>query len=495
MRKYAIFYFLLFFSNYLIADEIFEYSKDEWENDFGVEEKELFNIIESQDEVQKKEEPSNNYVKNNYFTKMYVEGVFNWRKNQSNTYLGKISSHILASYYEAFLSFAPSSKNTLALRFSPVLMHYPKNHTSPVFSLYLGNFNTPQIFSSVYKPLASNISPTSNRKFFPPLNAMKIAKKHGNEGLGLEVSLPFFNFYSFWKNTKKGNIFNFYTSYKTNFSNLSRLNIAILSSIQEIKIENLKKNPHLQIYGLDFNFDHPIFYLNSLSLLTILPKRTPSFKSFAFNTEAGLTSNLASLHTGISYKGAYYLGNQNIQSLLQRKSFLSFYLQGKFKFKIFRLNGMYHLIKDYKMNKLKHSYGIFYSLGNSFFSYKNELLYKTNVYKIKFALNIAPKIIFFKSFNIYSFLYLEDRVVNLYCFKKYEIATKCSFNIAKYFGLNFSFTMMQENKNWEKIAFLTVIVATFNFKQEKTKEKAEIKLKYNSKKNVTEISLKFKIEY
>jgi len=498
VKRYAILSFLLLLFSFLMAEESEEYEKDEWNNE--KKEAELFNIVETQEEnknnTEKDDELSNKSF-NNYFTKMYVEGIFNWTKKQSNNsnFKGKINSYILASYYEAFLSFSYASENSLALRFSPVLMHYPKKHISPVLSLYLGSFNTPTSFQNIYKPYVSSITTTSNRKFFPPLNAIKISKNNFSKAVALEISLPFFNYYSFWKNTKKGNIFNFYLSYKNNFSNSSRINIAFISSIQEIKKEKVKKNPYIQIYGLDFNFDSPFFYINSLSAFTVLPKRLPSFSSFALKSEAGLTSHLASLHTGISYKGANYLGNQNLKSLLQRKAFLSFYLQGKLKYKIFRLNGMYHLFKDYKLNKTHHFYGIFYSLGNSFISYKNELLYEETVYKIKFALNITPNINYLKSFNISSFLYLEDKKINLKCIKKYEISSKCGFNIAKNFNLNFSFVMMQEKKNWKKITFFTSTAVIFNFAQEKTKEKGEVKLKYNSKNNKFEIDVKLRIEY
>ena len=495
MKKYEALCFFLLLPCFLIAEqEELEYGKDEWENDYNVEEKELFNIIESQDE-EKDEELTKNQVKNNYFTKMYVEGVFNLSKN--NHYSGKINSHILASYYEAFLSFAPYSKNILALRFSPILMHYPKKQCTPVFSLYFGSFNTPITFRNIYNPLISSITASSNRKLFPPLNAIKIAKKGNNEGIALEISLPFFNYYAFWKNTKNGNIFNNYISYKTHLSSLSNLNIAFVSSIQEIKVKKIKKNPYLQLYGLDFNFSHPFFYINSISLLSILPKKVPSFRSFAFRGEAGLTSSYASLHTGLSYKGSYYLGNQNLKNLLQRKTFLSFYLQGKLKYKIFRLNGMYHLLKDYKENKIQHSYGIFYSLGNPFFSYKNELLYKKGVYKIKFAVNITPNSVYLKRFNISSFLYFQDKKINPLCIKKYEASSKFAFDIAKHFGLNFSFAMMQENKEarWQKVVFFSSTAFNFTITQEKAKEKGEIKLKYNSKKNKFELELKFRIEY
>ena len=478
-----------------MAEEVYGYDKDEWEKDYNTKEKELLNIVESEDESQENDEPIGKNAKNNYFTKMYIEGVFSWKKNKSNSYLGKINSHIFASYYEAFLSFSSTLENTIALRFSPILMYYPKKHKTPVLSLYLGNFNSPLSFKNVYNPVFSSITATSNRKLFPPLNAIKIAEKNTDEGIALEVSLPFFNYYSFWKNTKKGNIFNTYISYKNNFSNFSHLNIALLSSIQEIKKENLKKNPYLQIYGADFNFSSPIFYINSLSLITILPKRIPSFSSFAFRTESGLTSHIASLNGGISYKGAYYLGNQNLKNLLQKRSFLNFYLQGKIKYKIFQLNGVYQFIKDYKYNKTKHFYGIFYSLGNSFISYKNEVSYKNEIYKLKFSLTITPNINYFKFFNISSFLYLQDRKINPHCIKKYELASKYRFTIAKCFNLIFSFAMMQEKNNWQKIAFLASTTATLNFKQEKTKEKGEIKLKYNSKENKLEATFKFRVEY
>lgn len=499
MKRYAILSFLLLLFSFLIAEESEEYEKDEWNNE--KKEVELFNIVETQEEnennTEKDDELSNQSFKNNYFTKMYVEGIFNWTKKQSNNYKGKINSYILASYYEAFLSFSYASENSLALRFSPILMHYPKKHISPVFSLYLGSFNTPRSFQNIYKPYFSSITTTSNRKFFPPLNAIKISKKNNSfsRATALEVSLPFFNYYSYWKNTKKGNIFNFYLSYKNNISNSSRINIAFISSIQEIKKEKLKNKPYLQIYGLDFNFDSLFFYINSLSAFTVLPKSTPSFSSFAFKSETGLTSRLASLHTGISYKGANYIGDQNLKSLIQRKAFLSFYLQGKLKYKIFRLNGMYHLIKDYKLNKIDHFYGVFYSFENSFISYKNELLYKETIYKIKFALNITPNINYFKYFNISSFLYLEDKKRNPECIKKYELSSKCGFNIVKNFNLNFSFVMMQEKQNWKKITFFTSTALIFNFAQEKTKEKGEVKLKYNSKNNKFEIDVKLRIEY
>lgn len=501
MRKHSILFFLLLINNFLIAENVLDYAEDEWECNYNdntnnvhdIGEKELFDLVEHQEE-----EKTENIQKpkSNYFTKMYVEGIFNWKGGKSNDYFGKINSHILASYYEAFLGFSSNSKNSFALRFSPVLMHYPKKQLSPVLSLYLGAFNTPISFRHVYNPVISSITVTENRKFFPPLNAIKIAKAPSDEGVALELSLPFFNFYSFWKNSKKGNIFNSYASYKNDFSNLSHINIAILSSIQEIKKENLKKNPYIQVYGLDFNFSHPLFYINSSSLLSILPKRMPSFRSFAFRNEFGFTSSIASLHSGISYKGAYYLGNQKIKSLLQRKSFLSFYLQGKLKYKIVKLNGMYHLIKDFKTNSIQHSFGFFYSLGNSFVSYKNELFYRNEVYKLKFAINIMPNLVFFKLFNIHSFLYLEDRKINNQIVKKYEIATRAKFNMAKHFGLDFSFFIRKEKKNFRKVFFFASSALSFNFRGEKTKEKGEIKLKYNSnKKNNFEIDIKFRLEY
>lgn len=501
MKKYTIFFFLIFITNFLLAEDILHYGKDEWEWDYNnnennIEEKELFDLVESQNEKQEENNENNQKPKNNYFTKMYIESAFNWKGKQSNNYLGKINSYILASYYEAFLGFSSTSKNSLALRFSPILMHYPKKRTIPVLSLYLGNFNTPITFRHIYNPLISTMTVTSNRKFFLPLNSIKIAKAPSDEGVALELSLPFFNFYSFWKNTKKGNIFNSYASYKNNFSNISHLNIAILSSIQEIKKKNLKKNAYIQIYGLNLNFSHPIFYINSSSLLSILPKRILSFNSFAFRNEFGFTSSIASLHSGISYKGAYYLGNQKIKSLLQRKSFFTFYLQGKLKYKIVKLNGMYHLIKDFRTNSIQHSFGFFYSLGNSFVSYKNELFYRNEVYKLKFAINIIPHLAYFKLFNVYSFLYLEDMRINPKMIKKYEIATKTSLNIAKYFLLTFSFLVMQEKKNFQRVGFLASSGFTFNFRGEKTKEKGEIKLKYNSnKKNNFEIDIKFRLEY
>ena len=501
MRKHSILFLLLLINNFLIAENVLDYAEDEWEwnynnNKNNIEEKELFDIVESQNEKQEENNENNQKPKNNYFTKMYVESAFNWKGKQSNNYLVKINSYILASYYEAFLGFSTSSENSFALRFSPVLMHYPKKQLSPVLSLYLGAFNTPISFKHVYNPVISSITVTENRKFSPPVNAIKIAKAPSDEGVALELSLPFFNFYSFWKNTKKGNIFNSYASYKNDFSNFSHINIAILSSIQEIKKENLKKNAYIQIYGLNLNFSHPIFYINSSSLLTILPKRMPSFNSFAFRNEFGLTSSIASFHSGISYKGAYYLGNQKIKSLLQRKSFLSFYLQGKLKYKIVKLNGMYHLIKDFKTNSIQHSFGFFYSLGNSFVSYKNELFYRNKVYKLKFAINIMPNLAFFKLFNVYSFLYLEDGKINNQIVKKYEIATKAKFNIAKQFGLDFSFFIRKEKKNFRKAFFFASSGFTFNFRGEKTKEKGEIKLKYNSnKKNNFEIDIKFRLEY
>ncbi|MGP1415670.1 MAG: hypothetical protein ACTTJ6_07085 [Treponema sp.] len=486
MKKYVFLCLVILLNSFLIAEE---YEKDEWTND----ENEIFNAIDVKEEKidEENEELKAQKTKNNYFSKMYVEGVLGYSKLKNNNYYAKINSHILASYYEAFLSFSTTSEKTLALRFSPILMHYPKNHISYVLSLYLSSFNTPQTFKNLYKPLISSVSTTSNRKFYPPLNSLKISKNSRDEGIALEVSLPFFNFYSFWKNTKKGNIFNTYISYKNNFSNSSRLNIGFISSIQEIK----EKIAYSQVYGLDFNFSHQFFYINSISLLNILPKRKPSASSFALKAEGGITSNIASLYTGISYKGAYYLGDQNLKKLLQKKSFLSFYLQGKIKHKIFKLNGLYYLLKDYKTNKMQHSYGFFYSLGNSQFSYKNELYYKASLYKIKFAINIKPNLNYFRLLNLSLFLYLQDKNINPKCLKQYEIASKCSFNIAKNFHLNFAFATMQENKNWKKLMFLASTSFNFTISQEKTKEKGEIKLKYNSKNNRFDITFKLKIEY
>ena len=109
MKKYASLVFLVLLTFLLVAEEGEEYGKDEWENDYNREEKELFIVL--QDETQDEKDISDKYVKNNYFTKMYVEGVFNWAKPKH--YAGKINSHILAAYYEAFLSYGFDSKTLL----------------------------------------------------------------------------------------------------------------------------------------------------------------------------------------------------------------------------------------------------------------------------------------------------------------------------------------------------------------------------------------------
>ncbi|MGP1438075.1 MAG: hypothetical protein ACTTKH_03280 [Treponema sp.] len=501
MKKYIV-VFLILFSSFLIAEEK-EYDSDEWKehykDSYYIEENEqtLINLVEEIEEVEEKEESNKEKPQTNYFTKMYIEGILKlkWKNphSKNQAYDGKINSYILANYYEAFLGFNSVSPqfNTLAFRFSPFLMHISKKRLFPVLSLYLGNFNTPQVFRNVSHPIINSLTTTSNREFFPPLKSIKILKRQNNTGIALEVSLPFFNYYSFWKNTAKGNIFNTYISYKNENLPFSKVNIAFVSSIQELK--QAKPNLYLQIYGLDFNFASKFFYANSLSLLTVLPAKTPSFSSFALKNEMGVKSKIVSFHTGISYKGAYYLGNQNLKELLQRKTCLSFYIQGKLKHKVFHLASMYHLLKDYKINKIHHSYGIFYSLGNSFISYKNELFYSHNVYKLKLALNIMPNLSHFKLFNISSFLYLQDRKINSKCIKKYEIASKANFNITKDFALNFIFGLMQENLK-EKIFFAS---STFNFSfnQEKAKEKGTIKLKYTSKNHSIEVSLRLKIEY
>ena len=57
MKKYTIFFFLIFITNFLLAEDILQYGKDEWEWDYNnnennIEEKELFDIVESQNEKQ-----------------------------------------------------------------------------------------------------------------------------------------------------------------------------------------------------------------------------------------------------------------------------------------------------------------------------------------------------------------------------------------------------------------------------------------------------------
>ena len=82
MRKHSILFFLLLITNFLIAENVLDYAEDEWEWNYNdntsIGEKELFDLVEHQ-----KEESIKNIQKpkSNYFTKMYVEGIFNWKGN------------------------------------------------------------------------------------------------------------------------------------------------------------------------------------------------------------------------------------------------------------------------------------------------------------------------------------------------------------------------------------------------------------------------------
>jgi len=458
---------------------------------------------EDEPKIIKKESPT-------YFSKMYVEALMKLKakkeddKDKMNVSIGgALNAYMVASYYEAFIGLEGDYKdrNCLAsLRFTPLLMYYPHNALTSVLSFYVGSFRVPASFRSLASMRLGVVGPTSKRKYFPPLNNIKLSKKKNDFGIACELSLPFCNFYFFWQDKKKEHVYNMYASYKNEglLSKKAQLNIAFLSSffIQKGGDETKKSFLHyIGMYGLELNFAYKYFFFNSISSLSASPNKNINISSFSFRKELGFENNMFALNTGFSYRGSLYL----LIKQKKQKDELNFYVQGQFKYKIFSFSLVYNILKFIKDEKMEHSYGFFYSIGNTFIKLKNEVCYKSDVYKMKASLMVYPHMRYFRLFKLSSFLYLQEKRLNRHIVKKYEVATYFYFPIEEHINLQLGIGLSQQNKGklclWEKENIFASLAFRFAFEQDRCKEIAKIALKYNSLKNSFNVLCSLKIEY
>lgn len=522
MKRSLHFLFLFIFVFQLNTENNEEYGKDEWSDLIDLPYQEKVNSIDEKESflepIKDDEEKINKHSKDirpNYLSKMYIESIlkFNISKLKKETFNwhGIINSYFASHYYEAFLSIKKSEHDKKekqifpiigSLRFSPFLMYYPKNKLRPLLSFYAGTFTTPISFYHATNPNISFITPTSKRAFFPSLNAIKISKKGNDLGTAIELSLPFLNFYFYWKDTKLGNQFNVYLAYRNETLNIlnnarkAKINLAFLFRLLEINKEKNRKNVYLQIYGLNFNFFSNFFYINIFSFLSIFPKKIPDIYSTSLKSEMGFAYKFFDINFGLSHEGSKYIGKQNYNLSIDKNSKQAFYVQGKFKYKIFSTALIYYISKNNK--QIQHNFGIFYSIGNTKIKYKNELLLKDNIYKLRASFSLKPNLNYFSFFNISSFLYLQEKKINTHIIKQYEVAS----NIHLKFGINFILSFANgiygkivPNKLEKKFAFFSSTTLFLIFKQEKIKEKGAINLKYDSAEKNFSISFKLTVEY
>ena len=522
--KRFLFIFVMSLYASLVFSESIQYNEDAWSFLFSEKgesydahysenaDRSLFSILQdSTEDDEKKDVASSKKNVPSYFSKMYIETLLKMsvleKKSRKINFNGKCNAYLASSYYEAFLGFKSDEKKVLdvkvaSFRFSPILMYYPCNRLSPTLSFYIGNFKTPRPFLMLQSPTIYRVRPTTQKRFFPALNAIKISKQAGDLGAACEVALPFFNFYFFWKTHDTHNSFNIYSAYRNEDLPLkkARLDIAFASSIfQEERKRKLKKNKvntYIQLYCLSFNFESPFFYINSISTISIREKM-PTLSSMSFRDEGGLKYKGASMGAGFSFSGKNYIKKYN-SSKLKNNDIFAFYLQGKFKYKIFAINFSYHLLKGEMGANILHSYGIFYSLSGKYIQFKNELFVRTQLYNLKFALNFKPHLQYFSSMNVASFLYLQDKKINSAILKKYEVASSCVFPFGELLRIKLLAGISQERKDGKKflgsINFFVSGEAGFVFSQEKWKEKLNVVFRYSTP-NKSEISLKFRIEY
>ena len=505
---------------HLPSEESLAYESDEW----SIKEECDSQDIEIENNKQEKNKNNNKGV----YKKAYIEGAFSLSLNKLNTSKKHIklnvlsfNSYLSSQYYEVFLGFKKTEKNEFStyigsVRFTPLLMHYLSSKLNPAISFYLGSFKIGKAHKNLYKPFINTVSPSSRRLFFPPLNALSLSKKEESLGIAFECALPFFNFYFFWKKIDGRNSFNLYSSYKNEtFKFLhSRLNIAFISSFLELK-ENektkkitrshksdYKQGEYSSIFGIDLNFSSHRVFITSADFFNLLPKKKIDIHSMSFRGESGFVSKIVSLTSGVSYEGASYLGNPTYKSLATKKDKLSFYLQGKLKYKFFTFASSYNLLKNYKKTKVDHSYGFFYSIdlysvGKKKLIFKNELFFNNGIYKLKAVFMAKPNVVFLSLFSLSSFLYLQEHSKIKNILKKYEIDTKLTFPIGKHIKLTTASGVLQKNekKEWRQVNFFVNVNASFLFVQKYTKEISSISLKYNSGKNALDLQLKLKIEY
>ena len=503
--------FLFFFFPMFSEDEK-EYEWDEWQDYFGIEdgsyyeykeddEDDILNKVESK--TIKKDSPT-------YFSKMYIEALMMLKAKKEDAkdkmtlnMRGALNAYIVASYYEAFIGLRGDDKDKISfasLRFTPFLMYYPRNTLTSTLSFYVGSFRVPISFRSLANISLKSVSPTSKRKYFPSLNNIKLSKEKSDFGTACEVSLPFCNFYFFWKDKKKEHVYNIYASYKNEelLSKKARLNIAFLSSffVQKGGANTKKSFSHyMGVYGLEINFASKYFFSNSLTSLCFLPNKNINISSFSFRNEMGVESKMFILNTGLSYRGSLYLPTNP----KNQKDELNFYVQGHFRYKIFSLSLVYNILKFIKDEKTGHSYGLFYSIGNAFAKFKNEVYYKDDVYRLRASLMIYPYMRYFRLFNLSSFLYLQEKRLNRHVVKKYEVLSYSHFPMGENVSLQLGIGLLQQNKGklclWEKESVFASLAFHLIFEQDRCKEIASIALKYNSLKNTFNFSCRLKIEY
>ncbi len=463
-------------------------------------------------------------IESSYFSRMYVEGFATLKAtNKTNkTFLnwnGGTNAHLLANFYEAFLGFKGDEKSAieaknLAFRFSPLLMYYPKNKLSPALSFYVGGFKSPHIFGIAQRPTIHRVRPTTNTHFFPALNAIKVSKNKERLGSAIELSLPFFNFYFFWKTHENRHSFNIYSAYRNNelFSNTSKVNIALFSSFfslygnkAETDIKSKKgkqiikksRNEYGQIYGFSLNFESPFLYLNLLSLLSVAKQKKIDISSMSFRGEIGARYKIFLLNLGAGYKGEKYI-TESVDKMFGKKNVFSFYLQEKLKYKIFALHSSYHLFYPPSSQQLLHSYGGFYSINSRYVHFKNELFAHSNLYNLKIAFIIKPHLRYFSSLNMSAALCLQEQKKNPNIIKKYEVATSFLFPFGEHFRLKllggFSQEAQKKRHLLGRLSYFAKSSISILFRQEKWRESFNLSFKYKSTKQ-SEISLKFRLEY
>ena len=546
MEKLCLSVLFLTLISYLFSQE--NYEKDEWndvaENYFASP----FYEMEVNEEAITDEVLHTPSSPVSYLSKMYFEGIFNFnlhpiaQKDRFN-WQGSLNSYLASSYYELFASFKSSKKlpilvNTASLRFSPLLMYYPRqNNLTPLLSFYIGNFRTPLTFRNLYKVSFSQVSPSSKRRHYPGINNIKLSKARGHLGIGFEIALPFFNFYFFWKNISKynniekllnpfsknfssysKNEFNLYASFKTDklMKNKAKLNIALLSSFiqkKDAESNNTNVKIYTQLYAIDFNLTHPIFFFNSLNSISITPKKTVDSHSFGFREEAGFSYKILKLNAGFSYEGAQYASHlEGKKRQIQANSnilndsvadIFTFYVQEKIKWKIFSASHSYSLIKQTNEKEVKHSYGFFYSIGNRLALFKNELLFFQELYTLKFSFSSHPNTYYFKTFSLSSTLYFQDKHINPHVIKKYEMNSAFLLNFTENFYCKIEASIFQENTRekarmsprWKTEVFRLKASFFFIFSQERWKEKGVLSFKYSTDKHAVETILKMRFEY
>ena len=478
---------------------------------------------------------------------------FNWQSS--------FNSYLASDYYELFVSFKnnkkiPISINVASLRLSPLLMKDRRNtHVTPLLSFYIGSFCTHSSFKHLYNVNFSHISPTSKRRTHPALNNIKLSKTKGNLGAAFEIALPFFNFYFFWKNIGENsniqksfnsiinnlkaencNEFGLYVSYKNNklLKKKAKINIAFLSSFIQEKGKALKRQalsdknsiPYTQVYAIDFNFAHSCFFFNLLNGIHILPKQKVDAHSLCVREEGGFAYKILSLNTGFSYEGSHTssanrknsrisqlnneVSNNNISpdtasddSSKVLKDVLAFYVQEKLKWNIFSVAHSYSLIKKTNEQKIRHSYGFFYSIGNKLGLFKNELLFFEELYTLKFSFSTHPNTHYFKAFSASSDLYLQNKNINLHIMKKYEVSSAILFHFTENFSCKIGLSLFQENEGgagrriarWKKEVFTFNTSFLFLFAQDRWKEKGSVSFKYSTHQHKLDILLKMRLEY